>query len=202
MEGFQTLAERHERALNTLLKQFRGLSVRQPATTVTSQPLNNPAVSSASLQATPASREPRLPPTERFAGESGTCLASLSHCSLIFELQHSSFPSDRSKIAYLITLMSGRAFACATAVWEQQSAVCFSLEEFVAEVKKVFDSSLSGREAARKLLQLCQDSCSVADYAARWLSAWNAETLFDMFLNRLLEVKDELAARELPTDLD
>jgi hypothetical protein len=31
-------------------------------------------------------------------------------------------------------------------------AVCFSLEEFVAEVKNVFDAPFSVREAARKLL--------------------------------------------------
>ena len=53
------------------------------------------------------------------------------------ELQPFSLPSALSKIAYLLTLMSGRALAWATAVWEQQSAVCFSLEEFVAEVKNV-----------------------------------------------------------------
>jgi hypothetical protein len=34
-------------------------------------------------------------------------------------------------------------------------------------------------------------------------SAWNQEALFDMFLHSVLEeVKDELAARELPKDLD
>lgn len=33
--------------------------------------------------------------------------------------------------------------------------------------------------------------------------AWNPEVLFDTFLHGLLEeVKDELAAREQPTDLD
>jgi hypothetical protein len=93
------------------------------------------------------------------------------------------------------------------AIWEQQSAKCFSLEEFVVEVKKVLDSPLSGREAARKLLQLWQDSLSVADYAGDFwtlatYSAWNLESLFDTFLHRLSEeVKDELAARELPTDI-
>ena len=61
-------------------------------------------------------------------------------------------------------LMSGRALAWDTAVWEQQPTICISLEEFVGEVKKVFDAPFSGREAARKLLQLQQDSCSVADY--------------------------------------
>jgi galactose-1-phosphate uridylyltransferase len=34
-------------------------------------------------------------------------------------------------------------------------------------------------------------------------SAWKPEALFDMFRHELLEVvKDELAARELPMDLD
>jgi hypothetical protein len=50
----------------------------------------------------------------------------------------------------------------------------------------------SGREAARKLVQLRQDSLSVEDYAVDFLTlavegAWNPEALFDMFLHRLLE---------------
>ena len=79
--------------------------------------------------------------------------------SLIFELQPSSFPSDRSKLAYLITLISGRALGRARTLWKQQSTMCFSLEEFVAEVKNVYNAPLSGREVARKLLH----SRSVAD---------------------------------------
>ena len=153
MEGFQDVAKRHDLALDALREQFRGLLTRQSTTTVTSQPLSNRAGSSA---VTPVSREPRLPPPERYDGNSRTCRAFLSQCSLVFELQPSSFPSDHSKIAYLITRLSGKALAWATAVWVQQPAVCFSLEEFRAEVKKVFDSPLSGREAARKLLQLRQ----------------------------------------------
>jgi hypothetical protein len=101
--------------------------------------------------------------------------------------------------------MSSRALAWATALWEQQSTLCLSLEEFVAKVRKVFDSPLSGREAACKLLR--QDSHSVADYEVdfRMLgadSAWNPEALFDMLLHGLSEVvKDEITARELPMDL-
>ena len=104
-------------------------------------------------------------------------------------------------------LISVRALAWATALWEQQSALCLRLEEFVAKVRKVFESPLSGRDAACKLLQLCQDSHSVADYEVdfRMLgaeSAWNPEALFDMFLHGLSEVvKDEITARELPMDL-
>lgn len=100
------------------------------------------------VQPTPASREPRLPPPERYVGDPGTCRAFLSQCSLIFELQPSLFPSDHSRIAYLITLMSGRALSWAMAVWEQQFAIYLCLEDFIAEVRKVFDSPVSRRGAA------------------------------------------------------
>ena len=69
-------------------------------------------------------------------------------------------------------------------------------------------SLVSGRKAASKLLDLCQNSHSVADYADDFCmlaaeSALNPESLFDTFLHRLSEeVKDELADRELPVDLD
>lgn len=131
MECLHTLTEHHDQAFDTLLEQFRGFPTGQRVTPVISQP-------------TPVSREPCLPPPERYAGDNGTCRAFLSQCSLIFELQPSSFPSDRSRIEDIITLMSGRALAWATAVWEQQS-ICLSLEEFMEEVRKVFDSLLSGR---------------------------------------------------------
>ena len=108
MEGFQTMAERHDQALDTLREQFRGLSTRQPTPTVTSQPLSNPVGSSA---VTPVSREPLLPSLECFDRESGTCRAFLNQCSLVMKLQPFSLSLDCSKIAYLITLISLRATA-------------------------------------------------------------------------------------------
>jgi hypothetical protein len=71
-----------------------------------------------------------------------------------------------------------------------------------------FNALFSGREAARKQIQHWHESCRVADYAVDFStlaaeSAWNQEALFDMFLHGVSEeVKDELADRELPTDLD
>jgi hypothetical protein len=90
-------------------------------------------------------------------------------------------------------LMSRRALAWATAVWEQQSVICISLEEFLAE------SPFSRRDAAHKL-HLHQDARSVADYTVEFCTlaaeiAWNPDTLFNMFLHRSSEViKDELTA--------
>jgi hypothetical protein len=94
------------------------------------------------------------------------------------------------------------------AVREKQSNLRCHLKELLAEVRKVFESLVSGREAASKLLDLCQNSRSAADYAVNFCtlateSAWNLESLFNTFLHGLSEVvKDELAARELPVDLD
>ena len=78
----------------------------------------------------------------------------------------------------------------------------------MGEVRKVFDAPFSGREASQKLFQLRQDSRSLVDYAVDICtlaaeSAWNHKAPFDMFLHSVSEeVKDELAAWELPTALD
>ena len=78
----------------------------------------------------------------------------------------------------------------------------------MAKLRKVLDSLASVREAASKLLELWQNSRSVADYVVDFCtlaaeSAWNLESLFATFLHRLSEVvTEELAAQELPMDLD
>jgi hypothetical protein len=86
--------------------------------------------------------------------------------------------------------MSGRVLSWATAVWQQQSDICHHLEDFMAEVRKVFDYPVSGREVAQKRIELPQDSRSVADYSVDFRtlgteSAWNPESLFDTFLHGL-----------------
>lgn len=210
MEGLQSLSDHHDRTYQSLMEQFRGMSMGQSTTAgLTPAPDQGGLAASAALPVTnTAPREPNLPPPERYSGDPRTCRSFLSKCSLIFELQPSSFQSERSKVAYIVSLMSGRAGTWATAVWEQQTPICSSLAAFMAEIKKVFESPVSGREAARKLLRLRQGSRSVSDYAVDFRtlaadSSWNSDSLFDAFLNGLSDIiKDELAARELPPDLD
>ena len=54
----------------------------------------------------------------------------LSTCSLVFELQPSSFPSEHSRVAYVITLLSGRAREWGTAVWEANAPECQTFTQF------------------------------------------------------------------------
>ncbi|KAJ8010063.1 hypothetical protein DPEC_G00071090 [Dallia pectoralis] len=101
MEELKRQREVQERANETITAQLEQLVLTSPRPEVPSPDIPPAAPESAS-----PSREPRLPPPERFSGEESSCRPFLTQCSLIFELQPSSFPTDRSRIAYLMTLMA------------------------------------------------------------------------------------------------
>ncbi len=152
--------------------------------------------------------EPRLPPPAFYSGEPQLCRSFLVKCSLYISLQPSSFPTEELKIAFVITLLSGRAAHWGTTVWEQKLPCCTSFQSFSEEIRKVFDRAASGREAARFLAELRQGDRSVTDFSIefRTLAAecrWNSEAQWDMFFHGLADyVKDEIYALELPTSLD
>ncbi|KAL2077728.1 hypothetical protein ACEWY4_027232 [Coilia grayii] len=152
--------------------------------------------------------EPRLSAPERYSGEPGSCRAFLTQCKLVISLQPTTFPTESAKVAYIITLLSGKAKEWGTSVWEAGLPFCNTFQCFVDEMIKVFDRSKHGREAARELLHLRQGARSVSDYAIQFrtlatTSGWNPEAQVDAFLNGLSErIKDELAARDLPSSFD
>uniref|UniRef100_A0AAQ5X026 DUF4939 domain-containing protein n=1 Tax=Amphiprion ocellaris TaxID=80972 RepID=A0AAQ5X026_AMPOC len=85
------------------------------------------------LNAAPV-REPHAPTPERYNGDFGVCQAFLTQVSLVFELQPHSYPTDRSRIAYLIGLLTGDARDWGTAVWKRQGPLCNSYSAFVEEM--------------------------------------------------------------------
>lgn len=189
---------RQQAQLDTVAASIRDLTAQiQPLQLAHSVP-----AASSPLQ--PA-REPRLPPPEKYAGEPGTCRSFLSQCSLIFQLQPTTFPTERAKVAYVITQLSGRAREWGTALWEAEPPCCDDFNDFASEMKRVFDRSKHGHEAARELLRMRQGRRSVSDYAIDFqtlatTTAWNADALFDTFLHGLSEdIKDELVSHDLPT---
>lgn len=166
----------------------------------------HPAAGSAPPTPSPF-REPRLPAPQPYDGNPDTCRSFLSQCSLSLELQSLAFPTERSRVAYLITLLTGKARDWGTAVWDANAACCSTYKTFTEEMRRVFDRSFSGRAAAREIMALRQGTRSVYDYAIdfRTLSAscnWNDDALYDAFLNGLSDsIKDELVSRELPPSL-
>ena len=190
---------RHQTQLEAVASSIRDLTAQI-------QPLQLSQLSAAapSTSSSPPVHEPKLPPPEKYSGEPGTCRSFLSQCSLVFELQPTTFPSERAKVAYVITQLSGRARERGTALWEARSPSCGNFEVLAAEMRRIFDRSKHGHEAARELLHMHQGRRSVSDFAIDFQtlatsSGWNPEALFDTFLNGLSEeIKDELVAHNLP----
>lgn len=81
-------------------------------------------------------------------------------------------------------------------------------DTFKDEMLRVFDRSAHGEEASRLLSSLRQGRRSVVDYSIEFRTllttcGWNETALAARFLEGLsAHVKDEVIARELPTDLD
>ncbi|KAG1967775.1 retrotransposable element [Pimephales promelas] len=156
----------------------------------------------------PSQSEPRLPVPEAYSGEPSFCRAFLNRCSMHFALQPRTFSNEQTKVAFVLTLLTGRAALWGTAVWENQNPCCASFQDLSNEMKKVFDRSVSGREAARTLAELRQGRRSVSEFSIefRTLAAecgWNEEAQWDMFLHGLADhVQKEIYALDLPTTLN
>ncbi|RXN13760.1 Retrotransposon-derived PEG10 [Labeo rohita] len=137
-----TTIQRHDRALSEILCLLNPHSQTTMAQVATSQsaPLPTP--------------EPKLPPPQRFDGSPKNCRGFITQCTLIFQLQPSCFPTDSSKVAYIITLLTGKALDWASALWDKESPVTSNFQCFLAEMKRVFLHSADRGEAGRQLLRL------------------------------------------------
>ncbi len=142
--------------VSELTQQFQRLrgSTAPPTPPVPLPPPENPSQS-----------EPRLPVPESYTGEPNYCRAFLTRCSMQFSLQPRTFNNERAKVAFVLTLLTGRAALWGTAVWENQDPCCASFQDLSAEMRWVFDRAVAGREAARMLADLRQGERSVSDFS-------------------------------------
>lgn len=60
----------------------------------------------------------------------------------MFQLQSILFPTDRSTVAYVITLLAGREREWGTALWADDSPVCCDFKDFGAELDLVLESKV------------------------------------------------------------
>ncbi|KAF7657495.1 hypothetical protein LDENG_00026400 [Lucifuga dentata] len=198
--GVQEMAVSHGQILLSIQQHVAWVAQPAPIPPVAA-PMPSPVTAPTSSFAP----EPHLSPPERYDGHPGDCQAFLTMCSLTFELQSRTYASERSWVAFIISHLSGRAREWATTEWERQSLCVSMVSLFSWELQKVFDQTISGREAAQGLLHLRQGHQSILDYSIDfWTHAidsqWNTHSLY---YHGLLDIiKDELASRKLPADLD
>ncbi|KAI2661152.1 Transposon Tf2-6 polyprotein [Labeo rohita] len=183
--------------VETLTVQMAELSGRfRELQDVTSSPTSGVPLSLTQREPEPHANNPPL-----YDGDPNSCRAFLSQCSLVFALQPRRYATERLKVAYVITLLTGKAREWGSAVWDAGASFCTDFEEFRAEMTKLFDRSVKGDEAASKLARLRQGGRSVTEYAIlfKTLAAscdWNEGALRAMFREGLnFDIQDESRLR-------
>ena len=203
--------ETHEANQDQVMRFLQDLASRfDQLQTSLGTPNPQPQVQPAAAPVAPVaeSHSLKLSPPIRFSGDSKACRGFLSQCTIHFELLPQYFLSDRAKIAYIISLLSGEALAWAAPLWELNDPVVSSLPVFLKLFRNIFEEPARVSSAASALLRLRQESRSVGQYSLQFRIhsaelSWNNEALVATFLHGLSDrVKDELAGRTIPTDLD
>ena len=186
-----------------LLQQY-GQSIQQLVTQTSRAPVLDPDPQPAS-DATPPTPgpEPRLPTPQRYDGKPGECRGFLTQCQLTFELQPSPFRTQRARIAYVITLLTDKARAWATAVWQGQGPEYSDFNTFSEDMLRVFDQSFSSDESTKKLMSIHQGKGIVADYAIAFrtlaaVSEWNESAFVVVFHHGLSDSQGWIGCCRLP----
>ncbi|KAI5086692.1 nephrocystin-4-like, partial [Silurus meridionalis] len=131
-----------------------------------------------------------------FSGNTAECRGFLFQVSLYIEMQPQRFPSERARVAFLISLLAGRALAWARALWSAESPAITSFAAFTTRFTEVFCPSTGVTSTADQLLELRQGADSVVDYSLRFRtlaapSGWNEAALLGTYrrgLNQELQM--------------
>ncbi|KAL0195094.1 hypothetical protein M9458_008666, partial [Cirrhinus mrigala] len=177
-----------------LVQAIRGLQVATP-------PAPPPAAIPPAAAA-PITASPRLAFPEKFDGAPSKCKGFLLQCTLFVSQQPHLYPTDEGKIAFVCSLLTGRALEWATAVWDVGRPAFPSFATFLQSFKEVFQPKPESSEAGEQIVALKQGRRTAADYALdfRTLAAqsgWNDGPLklhYRKGLNQDLQV--ELACRD------
>uniref|UniRef100_A0A8K9WTB0 Gypsy retrotransposon integrase-like protein 1 n=1 Tax=Oncorhynchus mykiss TaxID=8022 RepID=A0A8K9WTB0_ONCMY len=154
------------------------------------------------------SPEPRINNPPCFSGEPTECRSFLTQCDIVFSLQPNTYSRSTARVAYVISLLIGRAREWGTAIWEARAECTNQYQDFKEEMIRVFDRSVFGEEASRALSSLCQGNRSITDYSIEFRtlavsSGWNEPALLARLLEGFrAEVKDEILSREVPSSVD
>ncbi len=110
----------------------------------------------------------------------------LLQCSLFVNQQPSLYPTESSRIAFVCSLLTGKALDWATAVWRTDGTAFPTFDLFLHHFREVFEHPAEGRGAGEQLLALSQGRGTAADYALsfRTLAAqttWVEDTLKLLF---------------------
>jgi len=179
--------------VDALRRTFTGTST---ATT----PASTSAFTAAS-PSPPAVASPMAKPAP-FSGLAEDCNGFLLQCSLVLEMQPHLYPDDRSKVAFIISQLHGKALRWAEPLWNLNNPAVSSLSSFTTHFKEVFGKPAWDSSIGERLCKLKQGSLTVSDYALQFrtlaaASGWNEQAMITTYRQGLdPHVRLHLAAYE------
>ncbi|MGL5598257.1 MAG: hypothetical protein ACRDDA_09130, partial [Aeromonas sp.] len=165
-----------------------------------SPPVTTPRA--AAVSAPNATSSPRLAFPDKYDGSPASCKGFLLQCSLFLSQQPMLYPTDESRIAFICSLLTGKALEWATTVWVNGQPSYASLDSFLQYFRQVFEHAEGGKEAGELLLALRQGKQTAAEYALTFRTqaaqtSWVEDTLKLLFRKGLnMDLQSELACRD------
>ena len=202
-EEFQTATAANMGQISSQLQDLLGQICRPNPTSPTP-----PSPASPEMPVHSGGASCKLAPPTQYTGEPGLCRIFLIDCSIHFELMPQAFPTERAKVAFMISHPAGRAKGWASAKWSRNSAICETVTGFQTALTRIFAPVCSSQEKAQELSTQKQGKDSVCDYAIHFRmlaakSGWSNAALYDIFLKGLSpDIQDLLVPLDLPTSLD
>uniref|UniRef100_A0A8C7DSI4 DUF4939 domain-containing protein n=1 Tax=Naja naja TaxID=35670 RepID=A0A8C7DSI4_NAJNA len=161
----------------------------------------------AQMQAVRPRRKCPVVVPDKFDGSLAQFPAFFGQWQLYMSLQPEDFSTDRDKVGFLISLLSGSAARCATPLLTQPNQVLDNYAEFCRQFQAMFEDPVRSQTANRRLRELKQGHGSLMDYIDSFRVVtqdvqWNEAALLDQFQEGLsLELLDKLTHTECPRTL-
>ncbi len=121
-----------------------------------------------------------------FSSVAEECNSFLLQCSRYIENQPYLYPTEKSKISFLISLLSGKALQWAETIWSQSGSVTKSFDNFVNHFREVFGRAYGDPTAGDQLYHLRQGSLPIKEYALKFrtlaaASGWDERSLITTY---------------------
>ncbi len=121
-----------------------------------------------------------------FTDSAEECNGFLLQCTLTIDLHPQMFPTDQSKIAFLITSLTGPALQWAETILNQAGPATQTFSHFLAHFREVFGSSPGDSSVGEQLFQLRQGTMPIHQYSLKFrtlaaASGWNEPSLLTAF---------------------
>ena len=151
--------------------------------------------------------EPKFPCPKTYEGDFSLCKGFLGQCELFFRHQPTRYRSQETRIALVMSLLSGRALQWAIAAVGRNSRLATNYEAFIQEFRLVFEHPVDGTDAASRLHGIRQGTRSVADYTVEFRilaaeSGWGDVALLSAYRRGLSETIKDLILQKRPPTLD